>query len=530
MPYLYLVTIPAAIVFLYAALYLYRDLSSGLQDLHGPNNSNWLLGHLLKMFRTDPSWTETSSRWMQQYGPTFKYHSVFGQQQLFTADPKAIRHILNSDHIYTKPESARYLLLQVFGRGLPVTEGDEHKNQRRVLNPAFGPSAIRGHTKIFAEYASKLRDTWLDKLSKTGADSTEVDVVSWFGRLTLDVIGAAGFNYEFNALKGDVSELKEAYSTVFKSWPAYRLRAFIPAFRILPMNEGAEFVSARETLDHLGRQFLHDAQVSASQRGEAEEKTGKARDLLSLLVRANTAPDIHASMRMSDADVISQVPTFILAAHETTSIGITWTLFALTQHLEVQGKLRDELVNVKVDCPTMDELNALPYLDRVVRESLRVYSPVCNTARIADADDVIPLSRPIVDKRGVQRHEIRIKRGLNIQIPIQIMNKDPDMWGDDAKEFRPDRWLVPPEGAKTMPGVWGNQMTFLGGPHSCIGYRFALTEIKIALFVLLRAFKFETTLRDEDLMRKHTMTQQPVLRSAPQSGSQLPLIIRPIAH
>ncbi|KIY47946.1 cytochrome P450 [Fistulina hepatica ATCC 64428] len=178
----------------------------------------------------------------------------------------------------------------------------------------------------------------------------------------------------------------------------------------------------------------------------------------------------------------------------------------------------------------MDELNALPYLDRVVRESLRVYSPVCNTARIADADDVIPLSRPIVDKRGVQRHEIRIKRGLNIQIPIQIMNKDPDVWGDDAKEFRPDRWIVPPEGAKTMPGVWGNQMTFLGGPHSCIGYRFALTEIKIALFVLLRAFNFETTLREEDLMRKDTMTQQPVLRSAPQSGSQLPLTIRPIAR
>ncbi|KIY46006.1 cytochrome P450, partial [Fistulina hepatica ATCC 64428] len=475
--------------------------------------------------------TETSSRWMQQYGPTFKYHSVFGQQQLFTADAKAIRHILNNDHIYRKPESARYVLLQVFGRGLPVAEGDEHKTQRRVLNPAFGPSAIRGQTKIFAEYALKLRDTWLDELSRTGADSIEVDVVSWFGRLTLDVIGTAGFNYEFNALKGDVSELKEAYSTMFKLWPAYRLRAFIPAFRILPMKESAEFVSARETLNHLGRQFLHDAQVSASRQGETEEKTGKARDLLSLLVRANTTSDIHASMRMSDADVISQVPTFILAAHETTSIGITWTLFALTQHLEVQGKLRDELVNVKTDSPTMDELNALPYLDRVVRESLRMYSPVSNTVlRMADVDDVIPLSRPIVDKRGVQRREIRIKRGLNIQIPIQTMNKDPDMWGDDAKEFRPDRWLVPQEGTKTIPGVWGNQMTFSGGPHSYIGYRFALTEMKIALFVLLRAFNFETTLREEDLMKKDAMTQQPVLRSAPQSGSQLPLTIRPIVR
>ncbi|KIY42826.1 hypothetical protein FISHEDRAFT_33794, partial [Fistulina hepatica ATCC 64428] len=90
--------------------------------------------------------------------------------------------------------------------------------------------------------------------------------------------------------------------------------------------------------------------------------------------------------------------------------------------------------------------------------------------------DVVPLSCPIVDKCGVQHYEIRIKRGLNIQIPVQIMNKNPDMWRNDAKECRPDRWLVPPEGAKTILGVWGNQITFLGGSHLCIDYRFALTE------------------------------------------------------
>lgn len=88
------------------------------------------------------------------------------------------------------------------------------------------------------------------------------------------------------------------------------------------------------------------------------------------------------------------------------STGTTWALFALTQSPEVQKKLREELFTVPTDTPTMDELNALPYLDAVVRETMRVHAPVPSTVRVAVADDVLPLSVPLTDLKGATHQSV----------------------------------------------------------------------------------------------------------------------------
>lgn len=85
---------------------------------------------------------------------------------------------------------------------------------------------------------------------------------------------------------------------------------------------------------------------------------------------------------------------------------MTWTLYALTQAPNVQTKLRDELLSVDTDTPSMDGLMALPYLDAVVRETLRVYPPVPATSRLATKDDVLPVEKPYTDRHGVVRHTI----------------------------------------------------------------------------------------------------------------------------
>ena len=100
-------------------------------------------------------------------------------------------------------------------------------------------------------------------------------------------------------------------------------------------------------------------------------------------------------------------PSFIVAGHETTSTATTWCLFALSQAPHVQEKLRRELLAVKSDTPTMDELDALPYLDMVVRETLRLYAPVPTTMRVATKDDVIPLGTPVVGRDGQVLENIR---------------------------------------------------------------------------------------------------------------------------
>jgi cytochrome P450 len=86
---------------------------------------------------------------------------------------------------------------------------------------------------------------------------------------------------------------------------------------------------------------------------------------------------------------------------------MTWTLFALTQAPSVQTKLREELFTIDTDYPTMDQLNALPYLDMVVRESLRLHPPVPATSRVSMKDDILPLSKPVVDRNGRVHHTLR---------------------------------------------------------------------------------------------------------------------------
>ena len=93
---------------------------------------------------------------------------------------------------------------------------------------------------------------------------------------------------------------------------------------------------------------------------------------------------------------------------------MTWALYALTQNKQAQTKLREEVSDVSTDNPTMDDLNGLPYLDAVVRETMRLYSPISVIPRAADKDDIIPLSKPFTDRKGNVRHEIRFVFDSNI--------------------------------------------------------------------------------------------------------------------
>lgn len=104
---------------------------------------------------------------------------------------------------------------------------------------------------------------------------------------------------------------------------------------------------------------------------------------------------------------MSYIHRFLVAGHETTSTAAAWCLYALSRNQSAQKKLRDELLAAPTDTPTMDDLAALPYLDQVMRETMRLHSPVALMNRVADRDDVIPTSEPIEDRQGRTLHSIQ---------------------------------------------------------------------------------------------------------------------------
>ena len=264
----------------------------------------------------------------------------------------------------------------------------------------------------------------------------------------------------------------------------------------------------------------------------------------------------------------------------------TWALHALSVHPDVQTKLREELFTIQSDNPTMDELNSLLYLDSVVRETLRIHPSATVAVREAVKDDVMPLETPFVDKKGkvcnnvlwvywlsyfccedwTWRNDLcyvvcardrqclfrfyrsicrrhyggKMLRSLSMCILClgRKMLIDPD-------RNRPERWESSNEAVNAIPGVWGNMLTFLGGPHACIGYRFALVEyvslpnttkyadewfvfcrLKALLFTLVRAFEFELAVPVGEIGTNLTF-QKPFLINDPKAGSQLPLLLKP---
>jgi cytochrome P450 len=157
--------------------------------------------------------------------------------------------------------------------------------------------------------------------------------------------------------------------------------------------------------------------------------------------------------------------------------------------MEKQTRLREELLDPENDAWRSDynKLNQLPYLDAVTKEVMRLFAPVRFTRRRANQDGFIPLSEPLVLRDGSTTKVIQISEGDDIIIQLWRMNIDPNVWGDDALVFRPERWLQ--EGHEYFDGGlplsarknhgWSHLTTFTVGPRNCIGMHFAIAEFKV---------------------------------------------------
>ncbi|KZS96656.1 cytochrome P450 [Sistotremastrum niveocremeum HHB9708] len=521
-------------------------LSSHLGDLPGPKPKSLIWGSFKEINDAGPG--ELHAKWVEEYGPTMSYKGVLNSGRFYTHDTRAVSYVLSHTDIFRKPEQIQFVLGRILGKGVLFAEGEDHKHQRRLLNPAFSNQHIRELTEVFFTKALELRDTWHTQALEAAesSDSTSpisitsspasinINAVSWLSRVTLDIIGLAGFDYAFNATNPqgmDDGGLQKAFKTAFSGVARFDawglLVAWFPVLRKVPTKREREVREAQATMRRIGKKLIADKKKaileSIGKDGKVEEKSVEGKDILSILIRANMATDLPDSARLSEEDVLAQVPTFIVAGHETTATATTWFLYAMTQHPAVQTKLRAELRTVDTDTPSMDVLNALPYLDGVVRETLRYFSIVPSTLRIAAEDCVVPLKNPVVDRYGKTLTEVRLKKGEGVNVPIISLNRSTEIWGEDAAEYRPERWEKVPEIAHEVPGVWGDLMTFIGGPRSCIGYKFSVIEMKALIFTLIRAFTFELSDPTLEIYGKTSIVTRPLVRGQEEKGNQMPL-------
>ncbi|KZV92037.1 cytochrome P450 [Exidia glandulosa HHB12029] len=517
--------------------YWYKSRSP-LRMLPAPKESaNWIFGHLPVMM--DGEKNETQERWVAELGETFAVRALFGKYLLVTTDTRANAHILSATHIYQKPDIIRRATKRFLGEGVFLAEGEEHKHQRRMLNPAFGFAHTRDLTPIFLEKGAQLREIWNNKCVEAGG-SVHLDALDWISRATFDSIGKAGFDYDFGTMNedGETNEMAEAFNTIFRAdaTPFEEMRGMLndrfPLLRaIAPGKRSRDVDKGKIIVDRVCKEIVQKkkAAVLAELGGDSatiNKSSVAGNDIITLLLRANLAKDVDPSSRLSDEQIQGQIPTFLVAGHESTSETVVWAMYSLAVNPEMQTKLREELRTISTDTPTLDMLNTLTYLDQVCREVLRLNTVVSFVQREAMQDDVIPLGKPVKDRNGQLLTHINVQKGDQVMIPIWLINRSKSIWGPDADRFRPERWENIPAEAAGIPGIAPNLMSFYGGPRSCIGFRFAIAEMKSLLFHVVRGFEFKLAVDEDALWSRSGILMRPQLRGS--NKTELPVVLTPL--
>jgi len=258
--------------------------------------------------------------------------------------------------------------------------------------------------------------------------------------------------------------------------------------------------------------------INRNQHLVGENQQRDSKDLMSRLITA------AAGERISVPELYEQISTFIIAGFENTTTTVGFSVWQLARHPDKQRRLREEVSAINGDPTYKDIQDRLPYLDAVLKETLRLYPGLPYMERVATKHDVIPLHQPVKLSDGRMTQEVSIKPGQTVLIPIIAIQRQDNIWGD-ADVFRPERWLesLPPQ--EDLCSGWGNMPVFSDGPRNCIGARLAIFSYKVILSSLVTRFRFEDP--GLDLSLKIASSLQPwVHRGKDDPGrNELPVVL-----
>ncbi|KAG0240450.1 hypothetical protein BGW41_006971 [Actinomortierella wolfii] len=507
--------------------WLYPRLLDPLARLPGPRPSRIpFLGNMLDLRRKKPMLM--LYEWAMAYpGSLFRYY-WFSRLTLLTSDPVTVGYVLGpANDNWLKSKETEHQFRQNLGESLLSMVGATHTAHRRYLGAAFKHAYLKSMTRAFQNVALELVAAWehciqthqdnkqrehalhdqdkdkKDKAAEVEDGYTVVDLETWFYCLTLDSIGHFAMGKGFDAIASPIGRDFDNYKTILESFQVTPL-SMLPFSDWIPTKANRkvwravrEFNTMVDKLIQERKQILMDEIAShGGQFSEEPDAASQKKDMLTMLL-----VDQLQGSGVDDLQMRHDVFTAIFAGHETTSAALSWTFYQLARYPDIQTRLRNEVRQMFEECdgtPSFDQLNNLPYLNAVVKESLRLWSPIPLNLRVSVHDDWLP--------RGNGQDPLFVPAGTSLHLPMFILHRDPKIWGPDALRFRPERWLStattteglaktkspcppisPPNGLCYFP--------FYHGKRSCIGNKMATLEMKVHIAQLVS--KFEMVLGPE---------------------------------
>ena len=400
---------------------------------------------------------QNTARILASLGPIYQ-RRILTMKMSFVGSVELVEDI--SDETRWQKNLGRPLkqLRPLVGDGLFTAENGEPNwaKAHEILMPGFTQQAMRSYHDTMFDVVAELVESW-------DQAAAPIDVSEEMSKLTLETIGRVGFGYRFGSY--DRAEV-DPFVTAMLGALEYIQKTGMP----LPGR--ALFDRSRRRKHTADVEYLNTVvdRVIEDRRGTTPDRS----DLLALMLD-NVDPETGEAL--DSVNIRYQILTFLAAGHETTGGALSFALWFLSQHPEEAAKARAEVDALwpagEVPAIEFGQVAKLRAVRRVIDETLRLWPTVPGYFREAKEDTLLG-------------GKYAYKKGDWALIVLQQVHRDKTAWGEDADQFRPDRFL--PEHVKARSGA--AYKPFGTGPRACIGRQFAYHEMLMALAVILHRYEF----------------------------------------
>ncbi|MED6143436.1 hypothetical protein PIB30_006010 [Stylosanthes scabra] len=375
----------------------------------------------------------------------------------------------------------------MFGSGLVMVEGNDWVRHRHIVAPAFNPINLKAMASVMSESTNEMICGWSNQI-KMG--KPQIDVETEIITLAGDIIARTIFGLKDHSARDVFHKLRALQMTLFNT----NRYVGVPFGKYFKVKKTLEAKKLGKEIDHLLLSIIQARKNSPNNKDSQS-------DLLGLLLQQNN----HHGKALTMRELLDECKTFFFGGHETTALSITWTLLLLAMHQDWQNQLRDEIQQVLAQHNHVIHLAMLSGLTKmkwVMNEALRLYPPSPNVQRQARDD--------------IQIDGLTVPKGTNLWIDVVGMHHDKELWGEDANEFKPERFM------EDVNGGCKHKMGYLPfgfGGRMCVGRNLTFMEYKIVLTLLLSKFSFK-------LSPSYHHSPSIMLSLRPTHG--LPLIVQPL--
>ncbi|XP_019200476.1 PREDICTED: cytochrome P450 714A1-like [Ipomoea nil] len=397
-------------------------------------------------------------QWRKEYGCIYTY-STGNKQHLYVNQAELVKELnQNSSLGLGKPTYVSKRLSPMLGNGLLRSNGHIWALQRKIIAPEFFMGKVKDNVNLMLESAELLVGKWYEAIETQGGEMAEIDVDEDLKSFSADVISRACFGSSYNKGKQIFSKLRDLQ--VIISTQSYLFGLSLLGF--LPQRKHKGIASLEMEIDTLIWEEVKKREASSSEK-----------DLLQCILEA-AINDENMDENTSRKFIVDNCKNLYFAGHEATAVAASWCLMLLALHPEWQTRIREEMDQL---CPNghldAESITKMKVVTMVINEVLRLYPPAAFVSREALEETRIG--------------HVLVPKGVCVWTLIPTLHRDPELWGQDANEFKPERFANGVSNACKVPQVF---IPFGVGPRLCVGRNFALVELKVVLSFIVSKLSF----------------------------------------